>query len=250
MNRTRNSVLKIRSFLILFVAVAAAVAFAGKQPSDLPVTTNIANYNASNLPYSEQDDGAGPYKNGVGGVVSILVANGYNGITWGDWRLDLLANPGTRTVGVTFSSANAVQSGDPAYTAPANPPYWGERWQPVRTETKCSFDKHDMHAMKPGDKFPCEALIRFPTISNVYYRLYMGDGAMPETQKLQVSCNSADSSGCNDWFLDPVPVVNPDGSTSPGQTRARLERIDTFGKGSTTNEGDFYLTFHIHVTRP
>ena len=70
----------------------------------------------------------------------------------------------------------------------------------------------------------------------------------PETQRVQVACNASGSDGnCNDWFLDPIPVVNPDGSTSPGQTRARLN----YGSGAPfNNEGDFYLTFHIHVTRP
>jgi hypothetical protein len=26
--------------------------------------------------------------------------------------------------------------------------------------------------------------------------------------------------------------------------------VNTRGAGSLTNEGDFYLTFHFHVTRP
>jgi hypothetical protein len=77
----------------------------------------------------------------------------------------------------------------------------------------------------------------------------------PETQQLQVSCNSSGGDGnCNSWFLDPTPVVNPDGTTAAGQTRARLSKIVTKNAGnvvvSDTNEGDFYLTFHIQVTRP
>ena len=37
-----------------------------------------------------------------------------------------------------------------------------------------------------------------------------------------------------------LTVVNADGSTSPGKTRARLD----YGGGTTfTDEGDFYLTF-------
>ena len=72
----------------------------------------------------------------------------------------------------------------------------------------------------------------------------------PETQDVQVSCNSTDSAGCNDWFIDPVPVVNADGSTSPGKARARLNLVDTHGSNNFTNEGDFYVTFHFHVSRP
>jgi hypothetical protein len=72
----------------------------------------------------------------------------------------------------------------------------------------------------------------------------------PETQQVQISCNAANSGGCSDWFIDPIPVVNSDGSTSPGRTRARLDLVNTHGSGSLTNEGDFYMTFHFHVTRP
>jgi hypothetical protein len=67
---------------------------------------------------------------------------------------------------------------------------------------------------------------------------------------VQVACNAANSGGCSDWFLDPIPVVNADGSTSPGQARARLDLVDTHGNNNFTNEGDFYVTFHFHVTRP
>ena len=43
-------------------------------------------------------------------------------------------------------------------------------------------------------------------------------------------------------------MMNPDGSTSPGQTRARLNLVNNHG--DVTHEGDIYLTFHSHVTRP
>jgi hypothetical protein len=153
---------------------------------------------------------------------------------------------------VTLSTANAVQPGDPGYTVPANPPYWGTEFWAMHMENKCTGDNLDMYTMKPGDKFTCNTLFRFPSTTRSFYRLDMGtydsNYPEPETQKVQVSCNSSASDGyCKDWFIDPIPVVNADGSTSPGQTRARLNH----GAGAPfTNEGDFYLTFHIHVTRP
>lgn len=222
-----------------------------KPASDIPVTTNLADFDANNAPYYVQSDALGAYSNGAS-ATSILVANGYNGITWGDWRLDLSSST-TRTIRVTFAQANAVQPGDPAYTAPANPPYWGTQFEAVRMENKCSLDHHDMLTMNAGDKFTCDLSIRFPQLtSSTFYRLEMDPTLLnePETQQAQVSCNAVNSGGCSDWFIDPIPVVNPDGSTSPGQTRARLDLVSTKGTGSTTNEGDFYLTFHFHVTRP
>ena len=244
----------MRSFVMLFVAM---VGLAKQTGSDIPVTSYLADFDASNTPYYVQSDALGAYRNGVNNATSILVANGYNHIVDGDWRLDLLfsSNPLVRTVGITFAQANAVEPGDPGYTAPANPPYWGTHFEAVRMENKCSMDNHDMLTMKPGDKFTCIMSIRFPpNADSTFYRLEMAATWTflnePETQNVQISCNSADSGGCNDWFIDPVPVVNPDGSTSPGHTRARLDLVNTRGTGTLTNEGDFYLTFHFHATRP
>ena len=241
--------MRVRSIVMLFLT---SMAFA-KAASDIAVTSNLADFDALNMPYYVQSDAHGAYSYGVNSITSILVANGYNGITWGDWRLDLLAST-TRSIRVTFAQANAVQTGDPGYTAPANPPYWGTQFEAVRMENKCSLDHHDMLTMNAGDKFNCDLSIRFPpSTPSTYYRLDMNPTLLPdetETQQVQVSCNAANSGGCSDWFLDPIPVVNPDGSTSPGKTRARLNLNDTHGKGSVTNAGDFYLTFHFHVTRP
>lgn len=235
---------RFRFFLMLLVATAA---FAAKPASDLPVTTYLADYDASNVPYYLQSDGGGAYQNGVAGTISILVANGYNGIVWGDWRLDLLSSNSSRTVAITFATANAVQPGDPGYQAPAKPPYWGTQFFAVRMENKCTFDHRDMLTMKAGDSFPCQMNIRLPNDSSGgYYNLGMNPALMAETNNVHVSCNSADSGGCKDWFIDPIPVVNADGTTSPGRTRARLGYISR----KNTDDGDFYLTFHIHVTRP
>ena len=243
--------MRMRSLVMLLVAT---IGLARQTGSDIPVTSNLTDFDAGNTAYFVQSDALGPYGNGLSGATSILVANGYNHIVDGDWRLDL-SNSTVRTIRVTFDPANAVQPGDPGYTVPPNPPYWGTRFEAVRMENKCSMDNHDMLTMKPGDKFPCVLVIRFPPLtSSGFYRLDMAatwtSSNEPETQNVQISCNSADGGGCNDWFIDPVPVVNPDGSTSPGRARARLNLVNMHGSGTLTDEGDFYLTFHFHVTRP
>ena len=241
----------MRRVLILITLSVTTLGFAKQTGSDIPLTTYLADVDATNTAYYVQSDGSGAYQNGVASVSSILVANGYNHIVDGDGRLDLSSST-SRTVRISFEQANAVQPGDPHYQAPANPPYWGTEYWATRMENKCTLENHDMLTMKPGDTFTCITLIRFPpATSTTYYRLDMGNFVSePEAQEAQVHCNSADSGGCNDWFIDPVPVVNPDGSTSPGQTRARLNLVHTIGNTGYTDEGDFYLTFHIHVTRP
>lgn len=239
--------------VILVLCLGALAQGKSVKVSDIPVSSSLADYDASNMPYAIQSDAVGAYRNGVNSVGSILVANGYNAIVDGDWRLDMSNSP-LRTVGITFSSANAAQPGDPGYTAPANPPYWGTQWLAVRMENKCTLGNRNMLTMNTGDKFTCPMIIRLPpTTSSTYYRLDMAGSWTsvnePETQDVQVSCNSVDSGGCKDWFIDPVPVVNADGSTSPGKARARLNLLNTHGN-NTTNRGDFYMTFHFHVTRP
>ena len=200
--------MRARCILMLF---AVSLMFA-KPAADIPATSYLTDFDTSGIAYAIQSDGMGAYTD-ANSVASILVANGYNGITWGDWRLDMSAQT-ARTLRVTFAQASAVQPGDPGYTAPANPPYWGTNFEAVRMENKCTLDHHDMLTMKAGDKFTCDLSLRFPPqTSSTFYRLEMDPTLLnePETQQVQVSCNAANSSGCSDWFLDPIPVVNPDG---------------------------------------
>lgn len=59
---------------------------------------------------------------------------------------------------------------------------------------------------------------------------------LPEVTDVQVVCNAADSAGCNDWFIEPIGAL---------QAVARLVPVDT-----GINDGDFYMRFRFHVTRP
>ncbi len=131
-----------------------------------PSPNYLADYDANFAPYLVQSDGLGPYHNG-NGVASILVANGYNWIVNGDWRLDLqgsIATTAPRSVAITFNVADTVKPGDPGYTYPANPPWWGTQNNSVRTENKCTLINRDMLKMHAGDKFTCPGLIRMAPI--------------------------------------------------------------------------------------
>lgn len=83
-----------------------------------------------------------------------------------------------------FSTVNAVQSGDPGYTVAAAPPYWGTQFFAMHMETKCTEDKLDMLTMKPGDKFTCNTIFRFPATLPGSYALQMGtyDSFYPGTR--------------------------------------------------------------------
>ncbi len=237
----------MRTFVTCILILIAGVAFAGKPNADKPITHYISDYDPSFAAYSIQSDGGGAYLNGVNGDISVLMANVLNGLTWGD---RLLENGTIRKLAITFSQENAVQPGDPGYVVPANPPVWGTLYTGGRFMNKCTGDNLSYYTMKPGDKIICQMHIRMHPLGSTtsYYRLDMG--TEEETQKVQISCNAADTAGCTDWFIDPIPVVNPDGSSSPGKTRARLNYFKSGKNPPPPNQGAFYMTFHIHVTRP
>jgi hypothetical protein len=241
--------MKLRSFFsrCLLVLALSTFAFAKGGITTIPLTTNITDLNAQGVAYDVQSDGLGPYLSNVNAVTTFLTSNGYNHIQFGDWQFDTYSST-VRMVNLSLDTVDAVQPGDPHYTAPANPPFWGTKLVIAHIEDKCTFVNKDMLTMTAGNAFTCPLIIRFPATSRTDYRIYIAPSftGYAETTDVQVSCNSADSGGCNDWFIDPIPVVNPDGTTSPGRAVGRLE-LDA---KTVTNDGDFYITFHFHLTRP
>jgi hypothetical protein len=235
----------IPSCLIILMILVTTLVFANAITT-IPITSTFADLDSTNIPYDVQSDGHGSYTN-TAGVTTFLTSNGYNHIAYGDWQFDTYSST-TRKVKLSFDTNDAALPGDPAYTAPANPPFWGTQSVLAHIEDKCTLINNDMLTMKAGSKFTCPFIIRFPATSRTDYRLYIARSftGYTETSDVQVSCNTADSGGCNDWFIDPMPVINPDGSTSPGKA---IGRLVLSGK-TASNEGDFYVTFHFHLTRP
>lgn len=253
--------MKLQSFILVFLAT---LAFAGKPSPDVAVTTYLSDTTATSTPYYIQSDGQpgplhsvpGEYDNAYQNVTSVLNANTYNNKPPGDWTLDLLTS--TRTIRLTLNSLNEIQPGQPGYTVPPNPPFVGTGSVVSRFAEYCTAIGLDMGTMTAAyQTIQCPAILRFDWNSSLYYRVYMtgswsapGQYA-PETTYVQIQCNSVGISGyCNDWYIDPIPVSNGDGSFSPGVAIGRLVALTTKGTGTPTNEGDFYLTFHVHVTRP
>ena len=244
---------RIAMLLLVTIALTHSAMAKGRPLADIPVTQDIADEDGNFVPYYLQSDGLGAYQNGLNGDKSVLMENGFNGLKYADRLLDLNELNVARNVRITFiqgTNGNEVLPGDPGYIVPAAPPQWGTVYTPTRMMNQCSsFNNSGFLPMSAGDTIHCPMLISVePTDgTNNHYRLAMGFNDRPETQKVQITCNAADSAGCNDWVIDPIP--NPDGTA--GKTRARLEYVSTTkGKTILTNKGAFYLTFHMHVTRP
>ena len=251
----------------LFVFLAT-VCFAAKT-SNISVTTYLADTDANGVAFMIQSDGqsgpkngvVGEYDDGQQGISSILTANSFHNMPPGDWQFSALSST-TRSVRFTFGT-NAVPFGAPGYTVTPNPPFTGTRSEPGHLEDVCteipngSGSFNDMLLMAAGQVENCFAYLRFDPLNSkptTFYRFEMtGNSGLngandPETTQLIVTCNSVGTDGhCNDWFIDPQPAMDVNGNVIPGTGIARL---NFFGNKGAMNLGDYYLTFHFHVTRP
>lgn len=215
----------------------------GKPPkaADMPVTTTISDADSGGNPYTLQSDGEGTYFHGVDNVVSILTVNGYNGIPNGDWQFNKPVvvrhqRVNGRNIGINLDAGAAIQDGDPHYTAPADPPFWGTQVLYGHSQVKCTLLGLSMLTMAANTSMTCPMLISFYTAGDVQYGLHPAKSwtGFQETTDAQVTCNSVNSGGCNAWSIDPIGVDPAVGRLTTGEE----------------NLGDFYLTFHVHVTRP
>ena len=241
--------MKLRSFVLI---CAAAVAFAKTSVSNLPITTTLLSTDTSGMVTDIQSDGLGSYYDAVDADTSFLTTNGYNGIVWGDWQFGTLSST-KRKVSISFVNSISIANGG---TATPNPPFVVKNVI-AHIEDKCTALGLSMLKMSAGQNFQCPAVVHFFDSNGNEFRIYMApistQPATPETNNVQVSCNTMASDGCNDWFIDPIPAgYDPAGNPIPGQTEGRLVGAPTgHGKtGSDGNHGDYYFRFHYHLTRP
>lgn len=242
--------MQIRIFSTWAMVMIAVIPSFGKcspkLPSTLPITSTFFRFDAANAPTDIQSDGldGDTYYNGVDSVSTYLTCNGYNGQAFADWQFDALSSSVRR---VSISFANPIYS-SAGGTATPNPPF-SVASVIAHVEDKCSQiangnGYNNMLQMRIGQSFQCPLIVHFFASNNGEYRIYMGPNWEPESTFVQITCNNLaiDNSGCNDWFVDPIPL-----NGSPGQA---IGRLVYFGRRITVNEGDFYFRLHFHLTRP
>ena len=237
---------KIAVLALLLTLGGLATAYGAKPVpcTDMPVTTTISDVDPAGNAYTIASDGKGSYFNGVGYVTSILTCNGYNGIKNGDWQFNkFVGKPNgqrlnQRNMGVSLFTTDAIQPGDPHYTAPANPPFWGTEIRYAYSEVKCTLVNQSMLTMTAGTAMTCPMIFSFFTSSDVQYGLNPAHSFnnYPENTDVQISCNATNSGGCTDWYIEPIGSL---------QAVGRLVL-----HADSSNHGDFYMRFKIHVTRP
>ncbi len=165
----------------------------------------------------------------------------------GRWELNLTSST-QRTFTITLDSSNAVPG--------TNANELGILHTVAKMEDKCYLAGNNPVTMKAGDHFTCPMLIDLiPTgTSGDTNGLSMTGpyASEPETGLVNFACNTDNGTYCTDWTIDPVLVSSsdPNSITTYGTTIARSsETVNTHKSTTTYNDGDFNLTFHIHVTR-
>jgi hypothetical protein len=251
-NNSKKQAVRPHPLLLVLLAIAMATTALGKgqPPSNLSVTANFASVDASGTITDIQDDGLGPYSDGVSTVSNILTTNGYNHQIWGDWQFDALSST-SRTVNISFANPIHLANGG---TAVPNPPFTIKNVI-AHVEDKCTQISNgnggwnNMYQMTATQTFQCPLITHFYDSNGYEYRIYSGPNWEPETTFAQVTCNSvASDGGCNDWYIDPIPAgYDVNGNPIPGEA---IGRLVYFTKRGSTNEGDYYFRFHFHITRP
>jgi len=257
------------SRLALLFVIAATVSWAAKGPGPVSVSSYISDIDATGTPLSIQSDGLlgpvnhmqGEYDNGQQSVTSVLESGAVVNLPPGDWQLDVQSST-TRKLKFTLGG-NAVPFGQPGFTVTPNPPFFGTLTLAGKLENNCvdptsAAQSMDMLTMTAGQVGNCPAPLSFfypAGRKSNHYRFEMTGNVTgtfaddPETTQILVTCNSVGSDGhCNDWFIDPQPAVDSNGNVIPGTGIGRLVLVPN--SGASPNLGDYYLTFHFHVTRP
>ena len=210
--------------------------------TDLPVTVTIGDLDANGLPVTFASDGLGDYHHGVDQVQSYLPSGGCNA----DWFLIFYNSP-TRRFNQSIREEDAVPPGDPNFTVPPTPEWWGSRLEAGQLKTHCINVGKSLSAMAAGSTMTCPLLNGWKSDQTGFdwgINPAKSLNGFPEVTDAQIRCNTVGADGkCNDWFIDPI---------DPGPAVARLiEGVPCKGKcDPKVNHGTFYMRFHIHITRP
>jgi hypothetical protein len=223
---------------------------------DVPVTSTISDFTditdngtSQRVWMQIRSDGA-QYTNGVN-IQSII-----QGVS-GDWILDSKNAITSTPRKIFFDFTKPVPNTGPNGGAPVAP--FTSALVPARFISKCHLYNNDMFTMTPGVTVNCPLAIFFADNGNEYF-LHMnpitGADVFQETDYVNVRCNGAANSQCNNWTMtaDGTKGGCVTGDCSVKQSIARLSlRVPVKGRSgswSTVNQGDFYVAFSIGITNP
>jgi hypothetical protein len=241
-------------------AQAAPKCAPGTVPLDVKCGVPVTTYIYSGVGLTISDDGSGAYPHGVNGVTSGLLDDGNNGLKH-DWRFDTRGSS-VRKVTETVAPADRIEDpNDPHWSPYANDPSWWPATSVVSNgflNVQCTFVGVDMLTMAANEKRTCPLINTFlwngddSWALNAHKSFYQSP---PEITDVEVTCYGTDAGGCKEWSITPIddPAVPGYDAAIGAQAIGRLvHSIPANKRQRATKEmdGNFYMRFHIHVTRP
>jgi hypothetical protein len=173
----------------------------------------------------------------------------------GDWILDTKSS--TRRVFVDFTKP--IPGTGPNGGAPVAP--FTSALVLARLTAECIRYNTNMFNMPAGSTINCPLAIFFSDSGKDYF-LQMnpvaGAYVFSETDYVNITCNGAANSQCNNWTIEPNGAkggcVTTDCLGSLKQNVARLSQLvpvkGKSGSRTAVNQGDFDVAFSIGVTNP
>lgn len=229
----------IRCVLVLLMCVPI---FAAAPNRNVPVVVSIEDTEGDIAPTLQiRSDGSGVYTNSS--VLESIIQSG------GDWELNTNVKGSTRRIYLDFSQP--VAGSGPGGSAPIplpNGPYQ------ARFIAKCHLYGNDLLALASGQTVDCPRMTAFP-LGDATYHIQMnprtGVAVYPLTDFVSVTCTSTGADTlCNQWKVAPSGTfLAPDG-TLKKRNRAHLYKtVTSKGKTIETDQGDFYFSFQIQMTK-
>ncbi len=222
---------KIALVTLLLVLTAVNGTIIARPPSNVVVTSTIADADSVFMPLSIQSDLIGSYLNGTSSVVSQI-----QGI--GDWELDMLGSA-TRRVNVNFNDLVAGSNPDPI-----NRPTPMSGYHPVRFITQCTgYGYNLLNLTSVGQTATC-GLIVAVNIGTDRYSLRFHPRYFAGSNTISVACTAIDTSNkCRGWRTQ-----SPNGA---GKLIARVQKATTVrGKQVYTEYGNYRFSFDMSFSNP
>jgi hypothetical protein len=225
-----------------------------QKTSDIPLTISIADVGATGSPFLVRSDQKGSYVtktvNKTRQVEAVLLTNSRGH----DWALTTYyASKGGYAASdrrVFFDLREQV-----AYGAFATPLVGYEAAVPVEYGLatahligKCSMVNVDMVKMTAGAAASCPGTFRFKALDGQWYRLSFQPENFPHVDRMKVSCERADATGCREWLVVPGNAIFTADDPNPKSLHA-LVNIDEGGAQILGEGGDYLLSFAIRLTR-
>jgi len=221
----------VPAILLFASTIALSGAAFGAQAVDTPVTSTVADVDATGVALRIQSDGAGPYTNSKM-VQSVIQALSH------DWVLDTnWSRQSTRAVYVDFG--DPIAGSAPGGVDPVAP--FSTALVKGRFISKCHETNVNMFTIAAGSTVICPMALSF-NYGGTDYRLAMNPANYSDTNWINVTCQSASNGSCDGWLLEPNGVY--------GTPKNSTKLLKIAKNGALSDQGDFYMSFSIAVTNP